>query len=276
MLRSRVQSGNRVQSEQLEALRLLILDVGGPVWVFGPTAAALHAFDNFFLQPPFHLLVDRGRNISRIGNVVHTTKYLEPIDREEALGFAVTAPARTIIDLVRFEPAQRVTTALDSALRDGGTTETHLHARIAALRTKGRHGVPALLRIIEGSEITRGGHSWLERRFLELTATAGLPKPECQVILTKSKNKIVRVDFRFRHTRLVVEVLGYNTHRTRDQLSRDSERVNQLTLAGYLVLQFTYLHVTEEPDWVIDQIREAFRVSPPALRFDAPALTQSF
>ena len=73
----------------------------------------------------------------------------------------------------------------------------------------------------------------------------------------------------------MVEVLGYNTHRTRDQLSRDSERVNQLTLAGYFVLQFTYLHVTEEPDWVIDQIREAFRVSPPALRFDAPALAQS-
>jgi len=75
-------------------------------------------------------------------------------------------------------------------------------------------------------------------------------------VLTKAKDKIVRVDFRFPGTPLVVEVLGYKFHRTQDQMQRDAERMNQLTLAGYIVLQFTYLHVTEQPDWVIEQITD--------------------
>lgn len=262
-LRSRVQSGNRTRSSAFKALESLMSDIGEPVWAVGPTAAALLRFDGFDLGPPFHLLLPRGRNVRRIGHVIHTTTDLDPIDRETRDGVAVTAPARTIIDLVRFEPAGRVTIAIDSALRDGGTTETHLHRRIAALRTKGRHGVPDLLRIIEGSELVRGGHSWLERRFLELAAEAGLPRPDTQQVLTRTNDRLVRVDFRFPNTRVVVEVLGYRFHRTREQMQRDTERMNRLTLDGYVVLQFTYLHVTESPLWVIEQVSEAFRFAPP-------------
>jgi len=264
-LRSRVQSGNRVPQSNLDVLAALMHDVGDPVWAFGPTAAALNGFDGFNVRAPLHLLIPRGRHVNRIGNVIHTTTELEPIDRETIQGLAVTAPARTLIDLVRFESAGRVTVAIDSALRDGGITETHLHARIAELRTKGRHGMPALLRILEGSERTRGGQSWLERRFLELAAAAGLPRPDTQTVLTRAKDRLVRVDFRFPNTQVVVEVLGYRFHRTRDQMQRDAERMNRLVLDGYVVLQFTYLHVTESPQWVIDQVREAFRSTPPAL-----------
>ena len=72
----------------------------------------------------------------------------------------------------------------------------------------------------------------------------------------------MRVDFRFPGTPLVIEVLGYSFHRTRSQMQRDAERMNQLVLDGFVVLQFTYLHVTEEPDWVIGQIRDALERSP--------------
>lgn len=196
---------------------------------------------------------------------MHTTIDLDPIDRETCDGLPITAPARTLIDLVRFEPADRVTIAIDCALRDGGTTETHLHGRIARLRTKGRHGMPELLRILEGSELIRGGQSWLERRFLELVAEAGLPRPDTRQVLTRAKDRPVRVDFHFPRTRIVVEVLGYRFHRTLMQMQRDTERMNRLLLEGYVVLQFTYLHVTESPQWVVGQVREAFRFTPPVL-----------
>ena len=258
MLRSRTQSGSRITSEQFEALSLLMLDVGDPVWAFGPTAAALEGYEGYILRPPFHLLHERHRHITRIGHVIHTTLTLDPIDREEIFGLGVTAPARTAIDLVRHDTPARCKIGIASALRDGLMSENHLHSRIAALRTKGRHGIPTLLRIIEELDLARAD-SWLERRLLEIVAAAGLPRPRCQVVLTKAKNKIVRVDFRFPGTPLVVEVLGYSFHRTRDQMQRDAERMNQLTLAGYLVLQFTYLHVTEEPDWVVEQITDGLR-----------------
>jgi hypothetical protein len=125
-----------------------MIGVGDPVWAFGPTGGALLSFDSFHLRPPFHLLIPRGRHVNRIGHVIHTTMFLEPIDRETVWQVAGTSPPRTIIDLARFETPERVSIAIDSAHRDGGTTERHLHARIAALRSKGRHRIPDLIRII--------------------------------------------------------------------------------------------------------------------------------
>ena len=51
---------------------------------------------------------------------------------------------------------------------------------------------------------------------------------------------MIRVDFRFPGTSVVVEALGYRWHRTGAQMNIDAERVNRLTMDGYLVLQFTY------------------------------------
>ena len=144
-------------------LRALVLDIGEPCWVSGPTAAALHGFDGFVLRRPFHLSVLRDRNVRRIGAIVHTTADLPSIDRESHDGIPVTSPTRTIIDLARTEPPSRLTAAVDSALRDGLTSDELLHRRINALRARGRFGVPALLDVLGGREITRGGHSWLER-----------------------------------------------------------------------------------------------------------------
>jgi very-short-patch-repair endonuclease len=65
------------------------------------------------------------------------------------------------------------------------------------------------------------------------------------------------VDCRFPDTPVVVELLGYRWHRSPTDLSRDAERMNALVLAGFRVLQFTYAQVTEEPAWVIAQVRAA-------------------
>ncbi len=111
--------------------------------------------------------------------------------------------------------------------------------------------------MIEGNEITRGAHSWLERRFLELCADRGLPRPMPQVVLTSARDRLVRVDFSFVGTPVVVEVLGYRYHRTPSQLARDAERLNALVMSGKRPMQFTYDHVTLEPDWVAAQVFEA-------------------
>lgn len=73
----------------------------------------------------------------------------------------------------------------------------------------------------------------------------------------------MRVDFHFPGTPVVVEVLGYRYHRTPSQLQRDTERMNQLVLEGYVPLQFTYLHITENPLWVVGQVQSALAAAPP-------------
>jgi hypothetical protein len=268
-LRRRVQSGILqpsgvhtyrdpfVERSALGDLRELVMDCGKDTFVSGPTAAALHGFDGISLRPPFHVTMVRGRNVQRVHHHVHTTTELPPIDREEVDGLPVLSPTRALIDLARFVSPATLTAALDSALRDGKTTEAVLHGRIVDLRSRGRYGIPKLLAVIEGSEVSRGGHSWLERRYLELCAAAGLPRPEVQQVLARAGDRLVRVDCRFPGTSVVVELLGYQWHRTKDQMARDAERTNALLLEGFVPMQFTYDHVTRQPAEVIAQTRTA-------------------
>ena len=221
-------------------LAALILDCGPESFASGPTAAALHRLDGFVLKAPFNVTVLRGRNVQRAYHFVHTTTELPLVDRTTVEGIAAMSATRTMIDVARFVRPDRLTAALDAALRDGLTSEEALHRRITQLRSSGRYGIPQLLAVIEGSEITRGGHSWLERRFLELCGRAMLPRPATQQVLTRTGDRLVRVDCRFPGTRVVVELLGYRWHRTKAQMSWDAERQNALILDGLLPIQFTY------------------------------------
>src|SRR5215218_4058770 len=84
-------------ARHFEELRALMQTVGEPCWAFGPTASAVHWFDGFELEPPFHVVVPRGRHVNRIGQVIHTTTALDLIDQCTVDGVRVTSPTRTII-----------------------------------------------------------------------------------------------------------------------------------------------------------------------------------
>jgi hypothetical protein len=268
-LRSRVQSGSLERTgvrtyrsaltppSALGELHSLVLDIGSPCWVSGPSAAALHRFDTFELHRPFHVLTLRDRNVRRLGAVVHTTIELPLLDRGEVDGLPVLSPTRTLVDLARHVDRERLTAALDGALRDRLTTEDFLHRRITALRRQGRYGIPMLLAAIEGRELSRGGHSWLERRFLELVGSAGLPRPVTQQVLGRAGDRLIRVDCRFPGTPVVVELLGYRWHSTPTQLARDTERLNALVLDGFVPLQFTYQQVVQRSAHVVATVAEA-------------------
>ncbi len=135
------------------------------------------------------------------------------------------------------------------------------------LRARGRGGIGKLLQVIEGVEAIRGGHSYLEREFLRLVAAAGLPRPLTQQVLAKRTDRLIRVDCRFPATTVVVELLGYRSHRSPLQLAVDAERVNALQRAGFLVLQHTYIQIMEDgaakPGHVRRSLRRAGRSSLP-------------
>jgi len=265
-LRRRVQSGNLdkigvrtfasplADRTALADVCALMLDVGDPVWIAGPTAAAIYSIAGYVLRPPFHLLTLRDRSVRRAGHVIHTTTRLDLIDREACQGLAVTSPSRTLIDLVRMKPPRDVDVVLESALLKGLTTEDFLHERIASLRGKGSYGIPRLLAALERGEIKRGGTTWLERRFLSVLAGRGLPRPETQVVLSRAGDKLIRVDFHYRDKGIVIEVLGYRWHRTKAQMNRDAERANRLLLEGNRVLQFTYDDVVSRAESVLDVV----------------------
>lgn len=240
-------------------LSRLLDDIGAPSWACGPTAAALRRFDGFVLRPPFHVLTLRDRNVRRLGHVIHTTEDLPVIDRGEVCGLPAVTATRALIELAATLDRERLTIAVDSALRDGLTCDDFLHRRICGLRSSGRYGIPKLLEVIEGSEIIRGGHSWLEREFLRLLHDAALPRPKTQQVLGRRGTKLIRVDFRFEGTPVVVEVLGYRWHRSGAEMNIDAQRINRLVLDGYVPLQFTYERVVSDGESASLEVREALR-----------------
>lgn len=229
--------------------------------VSGPSAAALHGFDGFRLRPPYHLTLLRDRNVRRLGAVIHTTSELPLIDRGHAQGLDVLSGARTVIDVARHADGPTMARAIDSGLRDGLFNEDLLHRRIVELRSRGRFGLPKLLGVLAGTEVTRGGHSWLERRFLQLLVDAGLPRPSTQQVLTTAQDRMVRVDCWFPETDVVVELLGYTFHRSPQHLVRDTARLNALLLAGRSPYQFTYEQVVTDADDVVTSVRDALAAS---------------
>ena len=263
-LRSRDLSGIRsrgdsplIYARNLLEVRALIASIGPPCWAFGPTAGALDRFDGFHLEPPFDLVVPRGRSVNRIGHVIHRGRDISRLDMTEVDGVPTMSATRTIIDLAASETRERLTVAIDSALRDRLTSEDFLHARIVELRCRGRAGLADLVSVLEGNEITRGGHSWLERRFLVLLGEAGLPRPMTQAIVGRRKLRLIRVDCRFPGTNVVVELLGYRFHRSVMEMQNDAERMNRMILDGLHPLQVTYTDVASESPTMLSSIREA-------------------
>ena len=272
-LRSRVESGFlvrlgpnafRVAGSPISPrtqLRGLVADVGDPVWVSGPTAAAPFGFDGFSLRPPFHLSTLDDRNVRRQGAVIHRVTSLDLIDRTTIDGLAVTSGVRTVIDLARNQPIEIVEAALERLFLLGQGNEGLLMRRIAALRSQGRYGVPKLVDAVDRRVLMGGTESWLEREYLAVLARQHLPRPLTQQVVGRNGERLIRVDCRFPDSPVVVELLGYSYHRSRSQMNSDTRRLNALLAQGLVPYQFTFDQIACDETLVADTTRLALSLA---------------
>jgi very-short-patch-repair endonuclease len=82
----------------------------------------------------------------------------------------------------------------------------------------------------------------LEVLVLQLCDDYELPEP-----IANTTVKGILVDFFWPTKRLAVEADSYTYHSMPSTFDRDRERDQQLTLAGYTVVRFTYQQVTRQP-----------------------------
>ena len=246
------------------------------VWVAhlsaGPDSALSHRTAAVLLG----LLDTSGRNVGRIelivprhrrsivpGVRVHTSLRLERADFATRDGLRVTSAARTLIDLAADGfPAAGLTEAFDDAVRLGLVTPDYLRRRLDTLGRVGRAGVALLDEIL----VDGGGHSFLERRFLQLVRHAKIPRPSTQVVHRRSDATIARVDFEWSDARLIVEVNGRRGHASDAERSRDAHRRNELQALGFRVLEFTTRMVLDRPEQTANAVRGALAspwLSPP-------------
>jgi very-short-patch-repair endonuclease len=90
----------------------------------------------------------------------------------------------------------------------------------------------------------------LEAMFMALVRRRRLPRPEVNVQVERFE-----VDFLWRAERVIVEVDGWESHRTRSAFEADRARDARLTVLGYDVLRFTWWQVQADGAAVARTIR---------------------
>jgi very-short-patch-repair endonuclease len=158
-------------------------------------------------------------------------------------GIAVTAPARTLIDLADVAPRRTLERAIDEA--------EFLRLDCTGLAPKhGRSGCGLLMSVLShhrpGSTRTK---SPLEELFIALCDRYKLPRPEVNVYVEGYE-----CDFVWREQRLIVETDGGAAHGTTRAMQRDPVRDADLMVAGWRVWRLTYERLFREPDAVAEQL----------------------
>jgi very-short-patch-repair endonuclease len=167
----------------------------------------------------------------RDGILLHRSSTLTASSSTRHDGIHVTNPSRTLADIrPLLSPAQ-----FNAVVRE---------ARFRRLPVGDPFGEA-------GGSATARTRTELEHRMLALCRRHHrLPQPDVNVKIDRYE-----VDFLWRDARLIVEVDGWDTHRTRSAFEEDRARDARLKVLGYDVLRFTWRQVADRPKTVARTVR---------------------
>jgi very-short-patch-repair endonuclease len=218
----------------------------------GPGAVASHRTAAWLwgLLPDVRSVIDvtvSVRRRGRAGIAIHQSTLADQ-DRSRADGIPVTAVPRTLLDVAEVVNPRLLERAIDAAERSRRFDLTALDELIA--RSHGRHGLKRLREGLGAHRPPTVSRSELERRFMELLAAADLPLPSQNANLHGYE-----VDAVWEQHKLIVELDGYEFHRTRSAFERDRERDAALQALGWRVLRFSWRQVIDDPASVVAALR---------------------
>ena len=236
----------RADRQRSPAVRLraaaYVAGEGATVW--GPSAAWWHGLLD--RAPKQHYVTVPHRRVVKAPTGVRLRRRdLPPADVTSVRGLRVTGLPLSVVEAaVELEDGS---VFLDRALQR--------HTTLALLerahrRNPGRRGSRAAERLL--CTARTGGHSEAARILYRLLEEAGIVGWRPHV-----NSCGFEIDVAFEAQRVAIEVDGWAWHRDADRHRRDLERQNVLINAGWHVLRFTWHTLTNDPDGVIRQIRQA-------------------
>lgn len=217
----------------------------------GAWAWKLTPFDQ---KPEISIPLDRSVRLKDVR--IHRSSDL-PGEIVTRRGLPTTGVNRVLIDLGAVKP-ESVCDALDRAVARRYTTPMQVRAELDELARRGRRGVGAARALLDQAGVT-GSHppSVLEAKTRRLIRDAGLPQPRCELI--SGVNGEYRLDFCWPELLLVVEVSGWQYHSSFDAFHQGMTRQNSLTIEGYALLEYSWLHITRHARRVVAEIGAAHR-----------------
>lgn len=237
-----------------------LLAIGGGAVASHLTAAALHGIPGFGRGTP-EISVPRRSDRRRDELIVHTSTDLERTTPTIVDGVPTTDLARTILDIGRVVGPMRQLRAIEWSRREGRLDWPDLIGTLARHARRGRPGIRRLRRVItanvERSEIT---DSDFELLVLALLAEAGLPEPVLHHRVYVDGRFVAEVDLAYPALKIAIELDG-KVHLEADVREHDLMRQNDLVLAGWIVLRFTYERYRTRPEQLIAEIRAAINAA---------------
>ena len=172
-------------------------------------------------------------------------------------GIRVTTIAQTLFDVAPRINVWRLERAIDDSLLGKRITVADLDERLAFYSGARRPGLPRIRPLV----LERRSAAWAPPESeLEAMLAAVLgrlptaPKVLRQAALPWRSSAPGRVDFLLPDHRIIVEADGRRWHARYEGFDRDRWRDNEAVAHGYAVLRFTWVHLTELADDVVDVI----------------------
>jgi very-short-patch-repair endonuclease len=234
--------------------------IAAAVLAAGPGAVASHRSAAHLWgvpRPPDDLpeliLPDRARQASLENVIVHRPRDLLDLGAVIRAGIPTNKIVRWLCDLGAVD-AVGIHSAVGHVVTNGLVSASSLEAAIAVHARRGRPGVPALREAL--ADWTADGKllaSDLERLLKRLIKRYKLPAVEFHKPILDYE-----VDAWIIGTPVVLECDGWEFHdKRRRKFEDDRRRRAELTVAGYIVVHFTWTMLKRQPQWVAAMIRGA-------------------
>ncbi len=221
------------------------------------SAARLHQLDGFSAGP-VEVTVPKTRRPRGIDATIHRSTQFDLIDATSIDALPVTGLPRTVLDLGAVISTNRLDHVIDQVLRDRACTLQDLWTTLIIHSEHGRNGCGPLRLLLdrrtESDPIPDSAWNRMVGQLLEYRGLA--PRYEYE-IRTATGRFIGRTDLAFPTRRLAIELDSRRWHMTRNAFVNDPRRKNQLTLAGWTVLSFTWDDYKERPQDLVRTVIDA-------------------
>ena len=200
------------------------------------------------------VVVPFGRHRLIAGVAVHRSRRLEPSMITVRDHIRAVKPLLTIVDLGVVVSAQDVGDAIIRGLEKRLFNVGDVRSTIDRYARPGRTGITVSREAVELIMIgDRPADSVLEFRFHIGPGRHGLPPYRYQHKV-RIGHRNYRIDFAYPEVMLAIEVDGYRDRASFAALAYDDARGNELSLAGWTVLRYTWDRVVNAPAAVATEI----------------------
>lgn len=239
--------------------RLLAACFSGGAVASGPSGCRLWGM---YDGDDVHVAISRGRMARLQEVIVHRSGDLHLERTITRHGIPTTTPMRALIDLGATHSAVEVEEALDRGLVARLFRFESVERALEKLAKPGRSGAGVLRAVLDDRALRdEVPDSLFEPRMARLFHKYGLPMPVFQYdVKTAAGIWIARVDFAYPDLKIAIEVDGWRSRATPGRLDYDLARQNKLTLAGWIILRFSWRAVVRRPWEVADEVSRALGI----------------